>query len=212
MESCKMESCKMTGAHYSIGCLIGAAFCLFGLSFCGHFPVDTAMSAEKGRASTIALCGLGEGCHKGMLFKQIQSGSAATGIIKLRVPKFDCDYPACVRFQIIQPDGSEGHRGAILKGETEASFKLSDVIQAPTVNFPEHDEEYVVKVKAWFKYKDIDGDQRDTTMIAWSYIRINPVEEDYQFIGCNDPMAAWEVPLPQGKVFYSTVFRGALCK
>jgi len=201
----------MEKAIDSVGCFIGAILCL-AIAQCTSIPIDKAMSAEEGREASVTLCGLGEGCHKGMLFKQIQSGSVASGIIELKMPKFDCDFESCVRFQVFMPDGSQGYSGGIRKGETSASFLLSDVLQHETVLYPDHDEEYALKVKAWYKYKDSDGDVRRDSMLSRAFIRINPVHEAYQFMGCDDPMAAWGVNLSKKeKAQYSSRFRGAKC-
>jgi hypothetical protein len=165
------------------------------------------MSAERGNAATVVLCGFGE-CRRGLLFAQMQSGSAATAPIELKLgKKFKCGRDACVKFQVFNPDGRQGYSGSIPDGEDTARFTLGDVIEASEVG-PEHENEWLFKVVIWFK--DSDGEIRKA--YGFSFIRVNVVDKTYEMLSCGDPETAWRVPLKENcEAHYSTGFRSAEC-
>lgn len=175
---------------------------------CVNIPIDNAMAAERGNAATVVLCGLGEGCRKGMLFKQLNVGLGIGGTVTLKVPhKLNCDRDTCVRYQVFLPTGQHGIGGGIPKGESEVKLKLSDIVQSEVVT-PEMDDEWIIKIKIWFK----DQDDQERSLFGWAFIRINVVSQEYEFLGCDDPAKAWDVKLgKECSAQYTTGFRSALC-
>lgn len=185
--------------------LIAGVF--LGASRCQTVPIDSKMSASEGGAATVVLCGMGE-CRRGMLFVQKQIGSATTAPIELKlVKRIGCDRDACVRFQVFNPDGSQGFSGSIPNDEEAARFTLGDVIQSDEIRLT-HDNEWLFKVVVFFK--DSDGVERRT--YGFAFIRVNAVSEEYEMLSCGDPETAWRVELKKDcEVHYSSGFRSAQC-
>jgi hypothetical protein len=193
--------------NYSSLSVVILAVVLMGTSRCQTLPIDKALSAERGGAATVVLCGFGK-CSRGLLFVQIQNTSATTAPIELKMDeKYKCGRDACVKFQWFHPDGRQGYSGSIPDGQDTARFKLGDVIASPEV-MPDHDDEWLIKVVVWFK--DNDGEIRKK--YGFGFLRVNVVAKDYEFLSCGDPSTAWRVELKENcEVDYSTGFRSAIC-
>lgn len=172
--------------------------------------MDKALSASEGNEASLILCGLREGCRKGMIFAQLPSGTLVTPISKIRIqlPKLKCDKPTCALFQVFNPDGSQGISGGIPK-KGYVDLQLSDLLGTGIVS-PSHDGEWLIKVRMFFK----DNDGNEASALGWAFVRINILANNYRRLGCDEPDVAWSVLLnkkPYSEAQYTTGFRTAIC-
>ena len=179
-----------------------------GATNCSTLRLDSSMSALDGNVASVVLCGLGEGCRKGMLFTQAPEGSSAVRTIELKVPPAQCERDHCIKFQFFNPDGTEGYSGSIERGKTNTTFLLKDIVKSDTLRL-DHDAEWLVKVKVWFKDGDVDVER---TMMGWAFLRVNVISPEYEFLSCEDPEAGWDLEHAPGcDIYFSSRFRSSIC-
>lgn len=203
-----MNFFSLDGCGRRLGAILAVAFFSLGASNCGSIPIDESMSAERGNAATIILCDLDGTCHKGYAFAQLRNGSGLTRAFTFKAPELNCDEESCVRWQLWRLDGSQGASGAVDKKGGLVPLSVGAVVGSEDVLQPHHDGEYLFKAK--FFWNDADG--LPLSSIGWAFIRINVVDAQYQFMGCNDPASAFKTELTEScSAQYSTAFRSALC-
>lgn len=189
---------------------IAFLLCSLALSACDEIPktLDLSVSAAEGNDVTSILSGCNEGFHDGYLFCRMKEGADQTAIIRLHLPKLNCDRDDCVVFQFLRLDGSYGYRGGIPKGKTDAEIPLSKITGSEQGISMNEDGEYGINVAVYFK--DADGVER--SFRSDGLIRVKVLGAKYQRLGCNDPMTGWDRSLSkQCRAEYSTASRSALC-
>jgi len=181
---------------------------LLALVGCKEIPdaLDLSLSAEEGKDATAIF----EGCGvktDGYLFCRVWEESSTDREIKIHLPKVECDRDNCVEIQIINLDGSPGMGVGVPKGSTEASFKLSQMLNSDEVD-RSHDGEYRVLARTYFKGPD--GIQRQSRFSG--AFRLWVLKKNYQRVVCNDPERGWTKDLNKNcTAEYTTSMRAALC-
>lgn len=180
-----------------------ALFCIAG-SRCGTLPLDQAMGAREGNVASVLLCD--DSCHKGYLFYQLGEGRPAHQSFDLVMPEdLDCDRDNCVRFSVFF-QGEQVYEGGIPEGKSRAQIALVDLLNHGDIRTSD-DGEYLIKVKAFFE----GPDGTEYSSFGWAFLRLNVIDPDYEFMGCDDPARAWKVKHGDCRLEYSTRFRTAIC-
>lgn len=188
--------------------ILATCFLVMALTGChGSFPIDRA-SALEADDPTLVLCSEGR-CQSGYLFFRRTAGVGTDTeiVLNLGAKGLKCKKDSCVRFQVFNPDGSQGYSGSIPQGEDEAIFTLGDVIGSDEVRLTD-DHEWLIK--AVIHYLDPSHNEREA--LAFGYIRLTVQAAGYQRLACGDPDIAWRVKLQRNcEAHYSTGMRGGAC-
>lgn len=181
---------------------------LMGVSNCGHFPIDQAVSAEKGNDYVVVLSGYGQASTKGYLFLQANEKAETNKPITMTLPNVVCKTDSCAHYQFFRKDGSAGHAGSIKKGQSQISFPLSEIVGHTGLLAADDEGEYSVVVQVL--YTGADG--QEYSMLGNGFVRVNVLSEAYRPISCGDPSVAWKVSAGVNcQAQFTSAFRTALC-
>jgi hypothetical protein len=183
---------------------------LFTLSAmgCACLQVDTAMAAVAGGEPTVFLEGCGSQIQNGLLGVQIMEGASPDCELHFFAPPAKCDRESCAGFQFGSVNGTPGFGMGVPKGETQVSFKLSDVVghDRPLTQA----DEAVYTMHAGVYFKNQDG--LEELMRTKGHLHLIVLKEGYKPMGCGSPERAWRFEVSEdchGEV--STGYRAALC-
>lgn len=187
-----------------------AVFSLFLLLLlsCQNFPIDTAMSADEGRALTLVLGGCGKKDTRGYLFIEKNEGDGTSCVVTATVPAVKCSRSVCGRWQVVMQDGSYGLGGSLPLGASTFSVRLKDLLGHSEDLGKADDGEMSIMTELYFTTPD--GVEHHKIMQA--RVRLVVQKTGYESLACNDRVVAFSKWVnSQCLAQYTTQLRSTTC-